>query len=170
MRCKKIISYLNAYVDGELPERQRFIVEAHLTTCEACRRRLEELRGIGELFQGTLSVPTMPDGLAARIMAEARRKQPTGIPGRRSLLLDWNLLEWIAGLSAPMRLATCATVLLAVVMGWSLVGRWPAQEGLNREQGRNLYGLEWFAPAPPDSIGSVYIAMTDEDYRKGRGQ
>ncbi len=169
MRCRKVISCLNAYVDGELPERQCSIVENHLATCEVCPGRLEEIRGIGELLQGTLPVPPVPDGLAARIMAEARRRQPTEIPGRRSPLPGWNpLQQWIAGLSAPMRLAAGATVLLALVMGWSLDGKWPAREGLNREPGRNLYGLEWFAPALPGSIGSVYIAMTDEDYRKGR--
>lgn len=164
MRCRKIISCLNAYVDGELSERQRPIVEAHLATCEVCQGRLEDIRGIDELFQGTIPVPHVPDGFAAQIMAEARKRQPTGIPGRRSPL------PWIGGLSAPMRLAACATVLLAVVMGWSLDGKWPAQEGLNREQGRNLYGLEWFAPVPPGSIGSFYIAMADQPYEKGSGQ
>ncbi|NOY12251.1 MAG: hypothetical protein GXP51_00710 [Deltaproteobacteria bacterium] len=170
MRCRKIISYLNAYVDGELPERQRPIVEAHLATCESCRGRLEEIRGIDELFQATLPVPPVPDGLATRIMAEARRRQPMGIPERRSLLPVWNPLQWIAELSAPMRLATCATVLLALVAGLSLDGRDVTRRNVLIEQGKDLYGLEWFAPVPPGSIGSIYIAMADQLYEKGSGQ
>ncbi len=170
MRCRKIISYLNAYVDGELPGRRRHLVEAHLAACESCRRRLEEIRGIDELFQIALPVPPVPYGLAARIMAEARRRQPLGISGRRSLLPAWNPLQWIAGLSASMRLATCATVLLALVAGLSLNGRDATRRNVLTEQGEDLHGLEWFAPVPPGSIGSIYIAMADQPYEKGSGQ
>jgi len=170
MKCRKIISYLNAYVDGELPERRRRTVEAHLAVCESCRGRVEDIRGMDELFQGTLPVPPVPDGLAARIMAEARRRQPVAIPGSPSPLPAWNPLRWIAGLSAPMRLAACATVLLAIVVGLSLDGRGVTRRNVFPEQGKDLYGLEWFAPAPPGSIGSIYIAMADQPYKRGSGQ
>jgi len=170
MRCRKIISYLNAYVDGELPGKRRRIVEAHLVDCESCRGRLEGIREMDELFQGTLPVPPVPDGLAARIMAEARRRQPVGIPGSPSPLPAWNPLQWIAGLSAPMRLAACATVLLALVAGLALDGRDVTGRNVLIEQRKDLYGLEWFDPAPPGSIGSIYIAMADQPYEQGSGQ
>ena len=167
MHCEHIRKKLNAYMDGELPEKQRPIVEAHLASCESCRRQLEDIRGIDELFQGTLSVPPVPDGLVARIMAEARRKQPMGIPEKHSLLPVWNPLQWIAELSASMRLAACATVILALVAGLSLDGGQITGRNASIEPEKNLYGLEWFDPAPPDSIGSVYIAMATQTYQKG---
>ncbi len=170
MRCRKIIPYLNAYVDGELPERLRCIVEAHLAACKSCRKRLEEIRGIDELFGGTLPVPPVPDGLAARIMAEARRRQPTGMPGRHSQSPTWNPFQWVAGFSAPMRLAAFATALLALVAGLSLDGGHESRWHVFIEQGKDLYGLEWFAPTPPGSIDSVYIAMADQPYERGNGQ
>ena len=168
--CKKILSCLNAYVDGEVPERLRRIVESHLTACKSCRGRLEEIRGIDESFQGTLPVPPVPAGLAARIMAEARRRQPMEIPARHSSLPAWKLLQWIAELSVPMRLATCATVLLALVAGLSLDGRDVARRNVLIEQVKDLYGLEWFAPVPPGSIGSIYIAMANQLHEKGSEQ
>ena len=123
-----------------------------------------------ELLQGSLPVPPVPEGLAARIMAEARRRQPTRIPERPASLPAWNPLQWIAELSAPMRLAACATVLLALVVGLSLDGGHMTKRNVGLRQGKDLYGLEWFAPAPPSSIGSVYIAMADQLYEEGTEQ
>ncbi len=167
MKCRKIIPYLNAYVDGEIPERRRRTVEAHLAACESCRERVEEIRETDELFQGTLAVPPVPNGLAPRIMAEARRRHPLAIPGNSATLPAWNPLRWIAGLSAPMRLAACATVLLALAAGLAL-------DGTNLNRGnppivteKDLYGLEWFAPTPPGSIGSIYLTMAEREPEKG---
>jgi len=170
MRCRKTTSYLNAYVDGEVPERLRRTVESHLAVCESCRGRLEEIRQVDELFQGSLPVPPVPDGFAARIMAEARRRQRAEISERSSPLPAWNPLQWIAGLSAPMRLAACATVLLALITGLSLYGGPFSGQNVIIEPERNLYGFEWFAAVPPGSIGSIYIAMADQPHEQGRGQ
>ena len=170
MKCRKIVSYLNAYVDGELPERWRRTVEAHLAGCKSCQGRVEDIRGIDELFQGTLPVPPVPDGLAARIMVEARRRQPVAIPGSPSTLPAWNPLRWIAGLSSPMIIAVCATVILAIIVGLSLDGRGVTRRNVLPEQVKDLYGREWFAPAPPGSIGSIYIAMANQPYEKEGGQ
>ena len=170
MKCRKVIFYLNAYVDGELPERRRRSVEAHLAGCESCRGRLEEIRKLTELFEGTLPDPPVPDGLAPRIMAEARRKLLAEVPKRRSRVPFWNPLKWIAGLSTSMRLATCAIVLLALVVGLSLDGGNGAKRNVFIEAGKDLYGFEWFAPAPPDSIGSIYIAMANQPRERGNGQ
>jgi len=166
MNCKKILSCLNAYVDGEAPESLRRIMELHLTVCESCRGRLEELRGLDELFQNTLAVPPVPEDLAVRIMAEARSRQPMGIPKRYSPWSVWNPLAWIAKLSAPMRLASCATVLLAIVTGLALEGRDVTERKILIEQGKDTYGLEWFSSVPPSSIGSTYIAMAKQSYEK----
>ncbi len=168
MRCRKIISYLHAYADGELTEKRRLAVKVHLAACESCRGRLEEIRGIGVRLQGTLPVPPVPDGLAVQIMAEARKRQPTGTPERPLPLPAWNPLEWIAELSAPMRIAACVTFLLALVAGLSLDGRGVTGRDVHIEPGRNLSGLEWFDSAPPGSIASIYVAMADEEDGKGK--
>jgi len=170
MKCKKVLSCLNAYVDGEVSARLHHIMAAHLAACESCRGRLEEIRKIDELFQGALPIPPVPGRLAPRIMAEARKRQPARTHKGRLAHLAWTAFRWIAGLSAPMRLTACATVLLALVAGLSLDGRDVTRQNMLVEQGTDLYGLEWFSSVPPGSIGAVYIAMTDEDDRKGRGR
>lgn len=163
MRCRTALSYLNAHADGELPEKQRLSVKDHLASCKACRRRLEDVRAIDALFQGAHFLPAVPDGLAARIMAEARRRQSVVVPKRTEL----NPLHWLAELSAPMRIAACVTVFLAFVTGLSLDGGWMTGQGMSREPEKNISGLEWFDPAPPGSIGSVYIAMVTQTHQEG---
>jgi len=170
MRCEKIISCLNAYVDGEQPDNLRRIMDDHLAICGSCRGRLEEIREIDALFQGALPVPPLPEGFAARLMIKARKRQPTRASGRRSVPLAWHPFGWMAELSAPMRLAACATVFLALVTGLSLAGRDVARRNVSIEQGKDIYGLEWFDPALPGSISSIYIAMADQPYEKGSGQ
>jgi anti-sigma factor RsiW len=159
MRCQKAIPRLNAYVDGELPERHRRLVEAHLKSCDACRRRCDEIRSLEIMLQGSLPVAPLPGGLAARIMAESRRRQPTRATTSRFPSPAWNPLQWAAGLSVPMRLAACASVILAFLIGLSLDGWQVGGREVSAETEGNLYGIEWFDPVPPGSIGSAYLAM-----------
>jgi len=168
MRCREVRFHLNAYVDGELSERRHRAVESHLGACASCQERLGEIRSVDELLQGTLPVPPLPEGLAARTMAAARRLQESGIPGVPPPV--WRPIQWIAELSAPMRLAACATALVAVVAGFSLDGGHGATRNVALSQRNDVYGLEWFAPVPPSSIGSVYMAMADQPYEEKTGQ
>lgn len=171
MRCRGVISRLNAYADGELTKKSRRTVKDHLDVCEACRKRLEDTCGLEVVLNDTLHVPPVPDAFAAGVLQAARKRStPVTVPQRTSPSMILNLFRWIAQFSAPMRIAACVTVLLAVVVGWSLDGGWLAREGMRGEPAENLYGLEWFAPAPPGSIGSIYIAMADQPYEKGSGQ
>ncbi len=167
MRCKKITSYLNAYTDGELPEKQRSIVEAHLESCKVCQARLDDIHKIGELFRGSLPVPPVPDGLAARITAEARKRKSVYRIKRPSASPSWNPFRWIYAFSWPMRIAVCATVFIAMIAGTFIDGKWVFEQNLNIKAEDNFYGMEWFNPVPPGSIGSIYIAITDQTHRKG---
>lgn len=68
---------LSAYLDGELPPREREAVERHLSTCPACRWHLETLR---QTVQWTSELPTVrvPRTFAipvpARSVPAARRR------------------------------------------------------------------------------------------------
>ncbi len=170
MRCKKIISKLGAYVDGELPERLFRKVESHLASCKTCRQELEEIRGMDELLQGSLPVPPVPEGLSARIVAGARRRGEAGAPRMRFPHPAWNPVQWAFELSASMRFAAAVTVLLALATGFMLDGGGVGGSGVSTEPSKDLYGLEWFDPAPPGSIGSIYMAVADQLYEEGNGE
>lgn len=164
MRCRKVVCSLNAYADDELTGKRQRLVKDHLAACESCRIKLKEIRSLEGVLKNSLQVPPVPEGLVARTMAEARRRQSRLASENDPLVPDWNPLLWIAELSASMRLTVCATVLLALVAGLFLNGGQVTGLDMSIEPGDNLYGLEWFDPAPPGSISSIYIAMAEQSY------
>jgi|WetSurMetagenome_2_1015567.scaffolds.fasta_scaffold38636_2 anti-sigma factor RsiW len=160
MNCKEILSRLHAYVDGELPARLMREMEEHLGVCPSCRSQVERIRQMDNMLD-SMSVPPLPEGFSARVMAEAR-KRALPVPEKRPLMgLDWMPLRWFADLTLPMRLAACATVLLACLLGM-LMSRDLSLSGSPRTtvvEAENLDGFEWFSPTPPASLGSAYLTL-----------
>lgn len=84
---------LNRYVDGELSERERARVAAHLARCFRCRRTVEELRALSAAAR-ELPTPAAPSDLmdlALQRRADGERVilplTPPGAPPRRSFAL-----------------------------------------------------------------------------------
>jgi len=161
--CKEISTRLNAYADGELPDKRRRIVAGHIMSCGSCRKRCEEITAMGTMLHNALSVPPPPDNLAARIVAEARRRRSADVAGRPVFFANWNPCRWLTELSTAMRLAACVSVFLALGTGLSLTGG-PVNDWHNTPitPAQKLYGLEWFSPVLPGSIGSIYIAIAED--------
>ena len=49
MRCDEVRTLLSGYIDGELDEKDRDIVEQHLAVCEACRAEHAKLKRLEEV-------------------------------------------------------------------------------------------------------------------------
>jgi anti-sigma factor RsiW len=167
MNCKKVLSRLHAYLDGELPAKLMREMEEHLGFCPSCRSQTEHIRQVDDMLD-SLTVPPLPEEFAARVMAEARRRALPA-PEKRPLLgVDWMPLRWFADLTVPMRLAACAMVLLACLLGM-FMSRDLSLSGSPRTtvaDAENLDGFEWFSPTPPASLGSAYLTLaltTPED-------
>jgi len=80
LRCKEVISRLDAFVEGELAEPEEQVVREHLAGCATCRRERDRIaRAMGALH--SVARPAVPEGvrrgLYARIAElEARRLRP----------------------------------------------------------------------------------------------
>lgn len=76
---------LNHYVDGELDERSRGQVAAHLAGCSRCRATVERIRGLGAAARA-LDTPPLPGNLLGHVLdrraAGERVILPTAAPGR----------------------------------------------------------------------------------------
>ena len=59
LTCQQIIDFMMAYLDGELPVREREIFERHLKICPDCVNYLSSYRATLKLPQEALS-PAMP--------------------------------------------------------------------------------------------------------------
>jgi anti-sigma factor RsiW len=167
MNCKKALSHLHAYLDGEMPAKLMCEMEEHFSACPSCRGQVERIRRVSVLLDN-LTVPPVPQEFAARVMAEGRRRAPLAKDEKSFLPLGWQPLKWLLDLSAPMRLAACAMVFLACLAGM-LMSRDLSLSGNSRTtvaEAENLDGFEWFSPIPPASLGSAYFTLaltTPED-------
>jgi anti-sigma factor RsiW len=160
MNCKKVLSRLHAYLDEEVPAKLLREIEEHLGTCQSCRGQVERSRHVDEMLD-SLTVPPLPQEFAARVMAEARRRAPLANDEKSLFPLGWQPLRWLPDLSVPMRLAACAMVLLACLLGM-FMSKEVSLSG-NRQtfvaEAENLDGFEWFSPTPPASLGSAYLTL-----------
>jgi anti-sigma factor RsiW len=160
MNCKKVLPRLHAYVDGEMPPGFMREIEEHFKSCPSCRGQIEHIRQVGGMLD-SLSVPPLPQEFAARVMAEARRMAPLAEKKKSIPTPGWQPVRWLLDLPFSMRLAACAMVFLACLLGMfmskelSLPGN-PQPIVANAE---NLEGFEWFSPTPPASLGSTYVTM-----------
>jgi anti-sigma factor RsiW len=44
MTCREVVELVTEYLEGGLPDEERWRFEAHLHRCEACVRYLEQIR------------------------------------------------------------------------------------------------------------------------------
>ncbi|HQN20286.1 MAG TPA: zf-HC2 domain-containing protein [Syntrophobacteraceae bacterium] len=160
MNCKEVLSRLQVYVDGEMPAGLMREMDKHLDVCPSCRGQVERIRAVGNIL-GSLSVPPLPEGFSARVMAEARRRAPVAEKRKSFFPMDWQPLRWLLDLSVPMRLAASTVVLLACLLGM-FMSRELSLSGNQRTsvaETESLDGFEWFSPTPPTSLGSAYITL-----------
>jgi anti-sigma factor RsiW len=111
---------LSEYVDGDLSDRDRAALEAHLPSCVTCRETIEDLRAL--VNQARVLEPSEPSvdlwpSIAARIEASSR---PVTMRQRPS----W--MGWRISLSLPQAsLAALALVAITASAMWWTVGQAP---------------------------------------------
>jgi hypothetical protein len=109
MTCKEMEIRLAGLIDDALPEEEKNRAEAHLRSCEACRKALADLRAADSLVKGLEEVEP-PPWLKTRVMARVRE----GARGKESIL---RRLFYPLHVKVPIQAA--ATVLIAVV-AWNV--------------------------------------------------
>jgi anti-sigma factor RsiW len=159
MRCQHVLSRLNAYADGELSGFRGRRMGRHLRHCPSCRAALERLSRVSELL-GELSVPPVPAGLAARVVAEAgrRTRRVERVPPIEGLWVGW-FTQALRGMPLSMRVAACGAAVAASLVGVFTAGQlFPAHRGRSTSvAAMELDGLEWFGSAPPESVAAAYL-------------
>ena len=77
LTCRQIIDFVQAFLDGELPPREKTIFELHLTICPDCAnylRNYQTTRALSKLaVEDDLTPPPIPEDLVQAILI-ARKK------------------------------------------------------------------------------------------------
>jgi len=80
LNCRELIDFIESYLEGELPEAQRVVFEAHLDVCPYCRDYLESYRATVRLGrraypeEGAEAPEDVPRPLIEAILAARARK------------------------------------------------------------------------------------------------
>lgn len=145
MNCDKAHGLISPYLDGELPATEQADLAAHLRVCADCRVVENEMRLQQQLFAGIARFAA-PVGFRTRVMADL---DPA--PAAR--------LWWMRALTGVAEVAVLGVIIFTGVVSGSLLaerlvpGKTPALTA--------SLALDLFDPAPPDSLGGVYLAMTE---------
>jgi predicted anti-sigma-YlaC factor YlaD len=67
LTCQELVENVNDYLEGALPEGDRVRFEAHLQTCEGCRRYLDQMRTTIRVV-GTLSEDDLDPGAKDQLL------------------------------------------------------------------------------------------------------
>ena len=102
---------LAGYVDGTLSSEDRAVVDAHLSSCERCRREVAQARVAVAALGGLPEAPA-PSGLGARAMAELG--SGGGVPKTTSAP-RWQ--RWAAPAAAAAAILLVATLVLPKIGG-----------------------------------------------------
>lgn len=157
------LTWLGAYLDGEINETLRGQIEAHLATCPDCRRELEELRQLSTLLQAS-PVPLSPQSdadFANAVMARVTRPVPS--LWQRGLAAGWRhtplfLFAGWAFFQALQWVSTALLIGLRLIPGGRALlpsGGTPQESFLlemlrmslpGNLTGQTIEGLSWLAP------------------------
>ena len=113
MTCQDAQGLLGAYVDGEFDPVERREFDAHMSSCEACRGRVQFESWFRDGLRKSLPAPAAPPALRERIRHQVRH---TATPASRQPIQLWA--------AAPAALAIAAVVTL-VVMAWETLDTEP---------------------------------------------
>lgn len=146
MKHKKIQKRFLLYIDGDLPDAGKLLIEQHLSECSNCKKHFEELANIWneEIKLEHLSPPP-----ALWYALKNRMEEKTGIPIRTAL----NNAKFLLNTAF-----TVGVVVFAILTGSWFGSKLNPQTGSNNnsfvqiENTRDEFGMSYFDVVPPNSI------------------
>ena len=139
--CRTTKAKLGRLVDGELPPTEQAAIESHIQGCSTCRDELGALQALSTRLDG-LIVPPVPETLASNVMSRVLEQGAESRPGL-GVFGFW--MEW----SAAMRIAACATAIVACLAGTAL------SSGVTRHPPRDTE-MSWVGLASGAPIAYAY--------------
>jgi len=143
MNCAKSHRLFSSYLDGELSLEEQEALAGHLQSCRSCRAAEAEMRVQRQLFAG-LPRLAAPLGFSARVMGNLDQASV-------------GCFTWHHVFVGFAEVAVLGVIILTgIVSGGFLVDRLNPAKMVTAS-----LGLDLFEPAPPDSLGGVYLALTE---------
>jgi anti-sigma factor RsiW len=146
MKCRQS-KFISPYIDQELSGNEKARFEVHLRGCPSCSEGFEGYWMLRRSLSGVES-HRAPAWFSQKVLArisEAESQQMFRLP-------------------LSLRLAEVLVVLLMIAAGIFSGGLLATgNPGQHMAGFTSSFSLDVFEPAPPDSVGGVYLAMTEAD-------
>ncbi|HEU5245620.1 MAG TPA: DUF4349 domain-containing protein [Candidatus Udaeobacter sp.] len=148
----EIDTWLAADLHGELSDKERSALHAHLVDCAACRKTHQEIKTMNKILEETLAQEKPDPAFEQRMLSDFRNRVPQR-SGLVKLLVDLMRLR-------AVQVSAVAAILLALVQ----VGRMITGEGVTAPRGRERYAeIEVAASQPSESRPSQAGAVGRSD-------
>jgi hypothetical protein len=117
MKCERIRELLSDYINGDLTQAVRSLVEIHLESCGSCRKELAKLERMRSILRSFQPVEP-PYGFTQRVLASYRARREREVsPLRRFLLGELQPRRALAYAVISLLLVFCLS-LLALLPHW----------------------------------------------------
>ncbi|OGV47274.1 MAG: hypothetical protein A2X46_18200 [Lentisphaerae bacterium GWF2_57_35] len=92
MNCKKAEQALSMAMDGELPEKQKQQLQAHLSDCAPCRQMEQELNACRVMLRGQIAQPEQtPEAAWADVRRAIRLQSPAKESVAAPMVFNWRI-------------------------------------------------------------------------------
>ena len=169
MICEDIQEELVAYCDGELPEKDRVQIAAHLNTCSACSREAAQFARVNTLITQVERVTPSPD-FAATFWQRLEQENHV-VPAQESRFARW-WREWRESLASwQLAPALAGAASIIIFFGYILSDRGPEKTGQvpgNNSQQEEAHKL--LKPRPEEKTTDIPALVQEKlglfvDYR-----
>jgi anti-sigma factor RsiW len=148
MKCQVVREMLSEYIDDELVQEQKGMIDLHLRDCSACSKEFEELLAVHGLFASAERF-TAPYGFSTRVMANLEETKESIWGG----LFARPILFRAIGTAFALII-----VIIGLISGNILTSRKPPS--LTSVEVTQSFALNAFEATPSGSIGGLYVSMT----------
>lgn len=111
MKCEDLQFNLSLYLDNDLTEDERTVLDGHLVQCPPCRVRLTELQAIRNDLR-LISRPQIPSDLMQSVKMAVRTQ--TTAPSRNFLNLSNEWSEWLQFRLMPYAIGTAISLFMTI--------------------------------------------------------
>jgi len=140
--CRQIESLTQGYIDGEVSDSERLILEEHVSGCRVCDRVLKRHKQSTALLYETFEAYRLIQDLSAPVMAHLPEMDRAPLTARTVREVNWRAKHETVGMSRLLRLLPALAPVLIVGLALAIFYSWP-QNG----------------HAPTESIGMVMFCQ-----------
>jgi anti-sigma factor RsiW len=150
MKCSQITKMVSRYIDNDLGPEEKRPFELHIQDCAGCRKELEEIRAVHELFASAEKFPA-PHGFTTRVMANVEAKEPSWF---------WQLFTLRPFFLRTVEVAFALIIMIiGVFSGNLLVADRTSERQTVQATVQESFSLDLFQTTPSDSVGGAYVRL-----------